>query len=72
MNKISAETVALLIVKLGIPLAETVLKNLNGANTIDEAIAALGNIKSAQAYVDADAAERGVPAAPLLTETTGG
>lgn len=54
-----------LIAKLGIDLALVTLKNIESVTTIKEAIAALEKTKSAQEYVDADAAARGVPSVPL-------
>lgn len=54
-----------LIAKLGIDLALVTLKNIESVTTIREAIAALEKTKSAQEYVDADAAARGVPSVPL-------
>ena len=54
-----------LIANLGINLALTVLKNLQNAVTIEEVIAALEKTKTAQEYVDADAAARNVPSVPL-------
>jgi hypothetical protein len=63
MNVIVVE----LIAKLGLDLALLVLKNLSTVTTIQDAIAALEKTKTAQEYVDADAAARGVPSVPLPT-----
>lgn len=54
-----------LIARLGIDLALLVLKHLQGVTTREQAIAALERVKSAQAYVDEDARQRGVPSVPL-------
>ena len=56
-----------LIARVGIDLALVVLKNLEGVTTIKEAITALETVKTAQQYVDEDAAARGVPSVPLPT-----
>ena len=56
-----------LIAKLGLDLALLILKNLATVTTIQDAIAALEKTKTAQEYVDADAAARGVPSVPLPT-----
>ena len=63
MNVIVVE----LIAKLGLDLALLILKNLATVTTIQDAIAALENTKTAQEYVDADALARGVPSVPLPT-----
>lgn len=54
-----------LVAKLGIDLALLTLKNLASATTLQDAITALEKTKTAQEYVDADAAARGVPSVPL-------
>lgn len=54
-----------LVVRLGIPAAIILLENIKGAKTAEDAIAALSKTMSAQEYVDADAATRGIPARPL-------
>ncbi len=54
-----------LIAKLGIDLALITLKNIQNVTTIEQAIAALENVKTTQQYIDEDAAARGVPAVPL-------
>lgn len=54
-----------LVGKLGIDLALVALKNIQGVTTIDQAIAALEKIKTAQEYLEEDAARRGVPVKPL-------
>ena len=63
MSTIAAELVA----KLGLDLALLLLKNLANITTIHDTIAALEKTKTAQEYVDADAAARGVPSVPLPT-----
>jgi len=54
-----------LIAKLGLDLALLVLKNIKSVTTLDEAISALEQTKTAQAYIDEDAVARGVPSVPL-------
>lgn len=54
-----------LLGKMSIDLALVVLKNIQGVTTIDQAIAALEKIKTAQEYLEEDAARRGVPVKPL-------
>lgn len=61
MNPIYIE----LIAKLGLDVALVVLKRFQSVTTIDEAIAALESIKTAQQYIDDDATARGVPAVLL-------
>lgn len=61
----SETLLASLLIRFGFNLTEVILKNINGVTTVEDAVARLSAIKSAQAYVDADAAERGVTSIPL-------
>lgn len=62
---IDALTVINLVAKVGIPLAEIILKNLSTVTTIEDAIAALGAVRTTQEYIQADAQARGVAPRPL-------
>lgn len=63
-----SETMLLLLARFGIDATMMILEKAKGVATIDDAIAACANIKTAQQYVDEDAAKRGIPARPLPTE----
>lgn len=63
----TAATVAGLIIELGLQGALIFLKNASKIATIDDAIVALEMVKSAQQYVDEDAARCNVPSVPLIT-----
>ena len=58
-------TLAGLLIRFGVAGTEIILKRIASVATIDDAIAACQDIRSAQSFVDADAAERGVTAVPL-------
>lgn len=61
-------TLAGLLIRFGVAGTEIILKRIASVATIDDAIAACQDIRSAQSFVDADAAARGVPAVPLPSD----
>lgn len=54
-----------LVANLGLNTALAVIKAVNSAPTLDDAVRALESVKTAQQFVDEDAAARGVPPVPL-------
>lgn len=63
------EIAAGMLLKFGLDLTLIILKNIQGVTTVNDAIAALENIKTSQQYVDEDSAARGVPSVPLPVPT---
>lgn len=56
-----------ILVQAGLDLALTVVKNMPANATVADVIAELSKNKTAQQYVDEDAAARGIQGAPLPT-----